>query len=77
MKLNSKRQYQIAILEYGTEGIDMANMTLQEILESNEEFCLSIQGMLDEVLDLEEFQSMYFKPNRDVGQSKGIILRVD
>lgn len=77
MKLNSKRQYQIAILEYGTEGMEIVNMTLQEILESKDEFCLSIQSILDEVLDLEEFQSMYFKPNRDVGQSKGIILRVD
>jgi hypothetical protein len=79
MKINSGREYQIVYMEYGTDGIEpIRTMTLNQILEDDvTELAFSLHEILDEVLDLELYQSMYFQPNRDVGQSKGIILRVN
>jgi hypothetical protein len=78
MQLNSARKYQIAHMEYGTEGIQpVIELTLNEILSSDWELCYALSDELDKVLDLEVYQSMYFTPNRDVGQSKAILLRIN
>jgi len=62
---------------YGNEGIQpLIFMTLNEILQDDKgELAYALWQMLDEILDLQEYQSMYFQPNRDVGQSKAILLR--
>ena len=77
MNINSSRKYQIVQLVYGTEGIEpVLSITLNEILQDDRsELAYALHQMLDEVLDLQEYQSMYFQPNRDVGQSKAILLR--
>jgi hypothetical protein len=78
MKINSGREYQIVYMEYGTEGIQpVFNMTLNEILSSDFELCYALSEMLDKVLDLAVYQSIYFQPHRDVGQSKAILLRIN
>jgi hypothetical protein len=78
MKINSAREYQIVHMEYGTEGIQpVFNMTLNEILSSDLELCYALSDELDMVLDLAVYQSIYFTPNRDVGQSKAILLRIN
>lgn len=78
MQINSARKYQIVYMMYGTEGIEpVFEMTLNEILSSDLELCYALSDELDKVLDLEVYQSMYFTPNRDVGQSKAILLRIN
>jgi hypothetical protein len=79
MKINSKREYQIVYMMYGTEGIEpITTLSLNQILaDGTSELGNSLHEILDEVLDLEVYQSMYFKPHRDVGQSKGILLRIN
>jgi len=77
MNINSSRRYQIVEMVYGNEGIQpVISMTLNEILQDDKsELAYALWQMLDEILDLQEYQSMYFQPNRDVGQSKAILLR--
>ncbi len=79
MKINSAREYQIVYMEYGTDGIEpIRKITLNQILEDDvSELAYALHEILDDVLDLELYQSMYFQPNRDVGQSKGILLRIN
>ncbi len=40
------------------------------------EYIYALQDMLDEVLDLQLDESIYFQPNRDNNLAKGIITRV-
>ena len=77
MNINSSRRYQIVEMVYGNKGIQpVISMTLNEILQDDSsELAYALWQMLDEILDLQEYQSMYFQPNRDVEQSKAILLR--
>jgi len=82
METNSKRKYEVTIVENGIMNIK--GIKISAILTSNDndpndegyEFEYALQGIVDDVLDLKQGDSMYFQPNRDNGDSKGIILRV-
>ncbi len=82
METNSKRKYEVTIVENGI--MTVKGVKVGAILTNNDndpddegyEFEYALQGIVDDVLDLEQGDSMYFQPNRDNGDSKGIILRV-
>lgn len=77
--ITSKRRYVVQITEGGhhyDETIELK--TLLTTSKKNEyEYIYSMQDLIDEVLDLKDGESMYFKPNRDNDLAKGIITRID
>jgi len=82
MRTNSKRKYEVTIVENGI--MNVKGIKIDAILTSDDndpddegyEFEYALQEIIDEVLDLEQGDSLYFQPNRDGNDSKGIILRV-
>ena len=77
MKNNlSERKYVVHISDNVTDGIK--EMTFNELMQNptGDEFIFAAQEDVDSVLDLRNGQSMYFSPNRDDAESKGIIKRV-
>ncbi|PCJ57317.1 MAG: hypothetical protein COA65_09670 [Rhodospirillaceae bacterium] len=77
MKTNSKRKYEITLVERGST--DTAYREIGEIINSDKEgfeFEYALQDIIDEVLDLGLGHSMYFQSNRDNTDSKGIIVRI-
>lgn len=75
---NSKRQYEIQMIEGGGE-FSQRKINLFRLLnlKKNEwEYIYALHEILDKVLDLKDGQSMYFQPCRDNDDSKGIILRI-
>lgn len=77
MEINSKREYQLSMVESGQTTT--LSTKIDDILNANEkafEYQYALQYIIDDILDLDEGDSMYFKPNRDDSDSKGIILRI-
>lgn len=74
--MNSKRRYKVAICDQ--IGLTIENVTLNSLTDTKQDLELfyAIQDIIDEVLDLKVEESMYFQPNRDDKNSKGIIRRV-
>jgi hypothetical protein len=75
--MNSKRKYRVAISD--AAGISIENITFKTLLNSSEdaEFIYAMRDILDKILDLKEYESIYFQPNRDDKSTHGIIRRVD
>lgn len=76
--IHSKRHYSIAILEGGE--INIIRQSLEDLIIGINsiapfEYSNSIAEILDNVLDLLPGNSLYFRPNRDDADSKGIIVR--
>ena len=71
---NSKRQFQLFSSTELTQRVydleDLSNDDGSEIL-------YALQEIIDEILDLKRGESMYFQPNRDNKESKGVIVRID
>ena len=73
---DSNRTYSIAFIDDCMELIDV--ISIEEILRNDHsELNYALQSVLDDVLDLKKGESMYFQPNRDNDNSKGIIVRID
>jgi hypothetical protein len=80
MKYNlflSKREFSVGIsTPDGT--IENFNLVMADLFAKRDnefEVIYSLQEQIDKVLDLQRGQSMYFQPNRDDNNSKGIITR--
>ena len=72
----SKRQYVIQT-STGRTVTEFLQPSINEIINNTEdEVYFALQDEIDLVLDLRKEESMYFQPNRDNNNSKGIITRV-
>ena len=76
----SARMYCVICVEFGI--ISKNNVTLPDLLLINlggaeMEYKYAMYEKMDEILDLKRLQSMYFQPNRDDDNSKGIITRIN
>lgn len=82
MSAISNRIFQIVIVEPGTKGyvFTKEHITFDQLFHNKDknpfEFIFALQEIADAVLDLKENESMYFQPNRDNNQTKGILLRI-
>ncbi len=73
---NSKRRFVIQT-SVGNTTTEFLQPSLSDIINDNEaEVYFALQDEIDLVLDLRQGDSMYFQPNRDDNNSKGIITRV-
>lgn len=80
METNSKRTYEVVMVEGGGEFNRIAVLPIGRILKPREqgkdwEYIYALNDIIDKILDLKDGQSMYFQPNRDNYDTKGIILR--
>lgn len=77
-KINSKRTFEIvSTSENLNKNLDKVIMTLDSIVyDDYSELGYALQEVIDEVLDLKVGESIYFTPNRDIKDSKGLILRI-
>lgn len=78
MAIDSKRSFEIFIAEAGTSQVVTEN--IHSLLDPKDfgddyEYKYAAQEITDEILDLKVGESMYFQPNRDDKNSKGIIIR--
>ena len=74
--IESKRMYSI---EESVNGIiSNYRIKLTEIMDkaSDSETIYAIQECIDDIMDLKLNKSMFFQPNRDDEESKGIITRI-
>jgi hypothetical protein len=72
------RKYKIAIYEGGNE-IQVHEIRIDDILFPNDndfEHIYALMEVLEDILYLKPDQSMYFQPNRDNKNTKGILLRI-
>ena len=72
------RVYRIAVCD---PIIEIHTVTSTDLFEekpetSEMEYVYALRDIIDEVLRLERGQSIYFKPNRDNGDAKGILKRL-
>lgn len=72
----SQRVYELYIVENG-EAIKLKLAIEMLFTESENEYIYALQEITDDILDLKKGKSMYFQPNRDDKESKGILLRVN
>lgn len=78
MAIESKRSFELFMTEEGESSVEA--LDLNELLDHREmaneyEYKYAAQDITDKILDLKEGESMYFQPNRDNKNSKGIIVR--
>ena len=78
---HSNRNYALQLSENGVTVCRTYKMDdiLTQISDKNANLCeymYALSQVLDSVLDLKENESMYFQPNRDDKNSKGIITRI-
>lgn len=74
----SKRQYRVAVCDtvgLTVENVSLANL-LTDISDTSYEWVIAMKEQTDEILDLQPGGSLYFQPNRDDKNSKGIIFRI-
>jgi len=77
---NSNRYYTILMVE-NNGASRHSDFHISELLSTDKpdanqyEFVYAMQEHTDAILDLRKGDSMYFQPNRDDKDSKGIILR--
>lgn len=72
----SQRVYELFIVENGDSG--KLKLTIEMLFtESENEYIYALQEIIDDILDLKKGKSLYFQPNRDDKESKGILLRVN
>lgn len=73
---NSKRTYKVVSTENNLNQMDA--ITLTDLLLSNDdsELFYAMTEVIDEILDLNIGESLYFQPNRDRKNSEGLILRI-
>ena len=74
--IESKRMYSV---EESVNGvISNYRIKLMEIFdkESDSETIYSLQDRIDDIMDLKNKKSLFFQPNRDDSDSKGIITRI-
>lgn len=78
--INSTRKYELAIVEPGSQSILCYVEMLKAIAvpdpDNDTEVNCALNDILDKVLDLRIGQAMYFQPNRDNKEAKGIIMRI-
>ena len=75
-QIESKRLYNV---ETSVNGIiENFRIGFTEIInhESTAETYYSMQERLDDIMDLKTNKSMFFQPNRDDLESKGVITRI-
>lgn len=75
-KITSKRVYDVQTSINGiTENF---TISLNEILynDSDYETIYSMQEVIDDILDMKINKCLWFQPNRDDSESKGIITRI-
>lgn len=74
--IESKRVYSVETSVNGT--IENFRIKLNEIIDEDSVFetIYSMQERIDDILDLHTNKSMFFQPNRDDVESKGIITRI-
>ncbi len=75
---NSKRTYELIMVEGGGEFNIIRNISIDKILFPSEydwEYIYALNDLTDKILDLKDGSSLYFQPNRDNYNTKGIILR--
>ena len=74
--IESKREYSVETSVNGT--IENFKIKLTEIIyeDSDSETIYSMKERIDEIMDLRINKSMFFQPNRDNKESKGIITRI-
>lgn len=71
----SQRIYSVFISEAGTTV--EKSLSVDDLLkEDGFEYQYSIHEIIDQILDLQKCESMYFKPNRDNDLARGIITRI-
>lgn len=76
--MNTVREFDI-VYHLGGLAIHNTNIKLTdlpELLNDGSELVYAFNEILDAVLDLKTGESIYFQPNRDDKNSKGIIVRV-
>lgn len=78
MSLNSKRKFRVITTVPTGNGIAVEDfeVTLNDLIEEGNETAYALQEMIDDVMDIPEGCSMYFRPNRDEIGSKAIIIRI-
>lgn len=74
--IQSKRHYKVAICDQ--IGLSVEKITLNRLMDDSQDLELfyALRDLIDEVLDLKVDESIYFQPNRDDKNTKGIIRRV-
>ena len=77
--LSFTREYRLRFLDNGVFDSARINakILLDETIVNDYEYIYALRDIINEVLDLKIGESMYFQPNRDNADSKGIILRVE
>ena len=74
---HSKREF-VVQTSLGNTVTEMLQPSASDIHDNKDdvEVYYALQDIFDKVLDLAKCESMYFQPNRDNKDSKGIITRV-
>lgn len=72
----SNRLYKVSF--NSSDGIEVSTVSFSTLISESDdrELIYSMQDVTDEILDLKIGDSMYFRPNRDDAQSKGLIVRI-
>ena len=77
--MKDERKYQVVCMFYGSEGIEpIFTMSLKDIyrqIEKDTDFGEALCHVFDQILGLDVYESLMFRPNLNAGQSKAIILR--
>jgi hypothetical protein len=79
MKLMTDRQYMVQVSENSyTDQFHISLHQIEKALKTNDpgELYFAMNEEVDKILDLKVNESMYFRPNRDDKNSKGIITRI-
>lgn len=76
---NSKRKYSVVAQEGSTISV-LENISLNQICTTDgsvkgEVYC-AMYEIIDTILDLKLGESIFFVPNRDIHEYKGIIVRL-
>lgn len=73
--ITSVREFRVLISE--NMEYTVKELTLDEVINNKQdyEFMYAMEEIIDDILDLKKGDQIYFQPNRDDKNSKGIILR--
>ena len=73
----SKRKFRVVLIDGNSFHENTISFDqLIGKLSSVDEYFFAMQECIDSILDLKLNESMYFRPNRDDKNSKGIIMRI-
>lgn len=78
MKSNSNRRFKIVIIE--SDKVSVEEMGLDDLMNvkpngQDYEYMYALNDILDQILDLKQFEKMTFQWNRDNPDTLGIVLR--